>query len=136
MPGTLGSPLVYLSDARLRAPCVDTFPGPGQESIVCNRPVAALAPGQFLVTWSSETELSRQHPQVKPPHATIVAGRPAFKNVLRPGPCGEIHADETIYVTVYLAANLYGMEACIRGPDAATTASQIRRMLRSVAFSQ
>src|SRR5262249_52461818 len=115
MPGTLGSTLVYLSDARLKAPCVHTSPAPGQESIVCKRPVATLSPGQFLVTWDYETELSRERPQLKPPHATTVAGRPAFRNVLRPGPCGQIHADETIYITVYLATHLYGMEACIRG---------------------
>lgn len=72
-----------------------------------------------------------------PGTAIAVGGRASRQAILRPGPCQEIGADETMTVAIsepYSDDNWIGMTACLRGPGEPQTESEVHQMLDSVTF--
>jgi hypothetical protein len=129
--GSLGSPLVFLSNATLHAPCIHTSPRPGVTSITCGYPIKALARGQFLVTWSIYAHMG-DGPQLAHPNTTI-NGTPAEVRAGIPRGCGRIHGQEILIATLARDKFHYvEMVACARAPGLAATEALVRRMLRSV----
>jgi hypothetical protein len=67
---------------------------------------------------------------------TTIGGRPAKRNVQRPGECSAIGADETVAVAIQGpgAANWTQFTGCLRGPDLATGEHEIDSLLASTTF--
>ena len=145
---TFSTSLVDLSNQTMHAPCTTTSTPPGRarpgivgKTTVCRLPITSLAPDGILVRWSANGSplwrLDRQ------PGVTLtVGGRPAREQISSGAPlsstiCGSIDADRSISVVVAESGpdDFYGMTACLRGPDTAVGASQVRAMLASTTFA-
>ena len=119
------SPMVYLS----------TQPGRPACGADCAWPVSQLHPGGVLVVWEN-----RGYPgwtlRTIPGKPLRVDGRPARRNVSRPGVCAAIGADETVVVSVArpLAYNWTQLTACLRGPRLATAEHELDSVLASTHF--
>jgi hypothetical protein len=120
--------VTYLSVGKLHDPCAHT-----ETTTTCSTPIAVLAPGNVLVTWTRGSlptwRLARQ-----PGRATTLAGRPARVQIARPGACGALGASET--VTAQIAVGPRGdslqMQACLRGANAALNERRALAMLASL----
>jgi hypothetical protein len=140
--------LVDLSNQTMHAPCTTTTSPPGRarpgiagKTTVCRLPLSRLAPHGILVRWSANGfplwNLDQQ-----PGTPLTVGGRPAREQIsgratLASTICASIGADEAISVVVAetYRYDFYSMTACLRGPDTAVGASQVRAMLASTTFA-
>jgi hypothetical protein len=119
------SPMVYLSTQAGRPAC----------SADCAWPVSQLHPDGVLVVWEN-----RGYPgwtlRTIPGKPIRVDGRPARRNVSRPGVCAAIGGDETVVVSVArpLAYNWTQLTACLRGPRLATAEHELDGVLASTRF--
>ena len=120
--------VTYLSVGTLHDPCAHT-----ETTTTCSTPIAILAPGDVLVTWTRGSlpswSLARQ-----PGRAQTLAGRPARVQITRPGACRALGATET--VTARIAVGPRGsslqMQACLRGANAALNERRTLAMLASL----
>jgi hypothetical protein len=102
--------VTYLSIGTLHDPCAHT-----ETTTTCSTPIAILAPGDVLVTWTrgSLPSWSLAH---QPGRAWTLGGRPARVQIARPGACRALGATET--VTAQIAVGPRGsslqMQACLR----------------------
>jgi hypothetical protein len=104
--------IAWLSNARLHDPCIRRRTG-----YRCGRPIDRLPSRGVLVTWL----------------LSVLPGADRARSgiwIARPGPCGEIGADETISRRF----RAYFVEACIRGPGMTLAEQQVRAMLASARF--
>ena len=124
--------LVDLSDQSTHTRCHTDSAG----TICRGWPVDQLLTGHVLILWSTGG-LPTWTLDRAPGIAIAVGGRASRQAILKPGPCQEIGADETITVTISepnAADNWIGMTACLRGPGEPQTESEIHQMLNSVTF--
>lgn len=114
-------------------PC-DAYPN----GLKCGWPVDQLEPGHVLVEWAI-SGLPNWTLSSFPGKTRTVGGQPAREAITRPGECGNIQADETITVEIPSPAAIYNwfsMTACLRSPQEMQSASQVQRMLDTVALSK
>ena len=127
--GSFSDLIVYLSDARLHAPCTTTRTN-GGELTRCDWPLRKLAPGEVLVSWSN-IGFPHEGPEIPHPNATI-NGRPARIEVASPGACSAVGGDETITADIARPrGNHYEMVACLRGPNLSRSEALVNRMVDS-----
>jgi hypothetical protein len=124
------SPMLYLSSQSLHQPCHTK-----QLATVCGWPVDRLEPGGALIVWEN-----RGYPgwslgaiRGKP---LKVGGRDAKQQVMRPGQCSAIGADETIAVAIQrpIPDNWTAVTACLKGPDLAKSERELDALLASTRF--
>ena len=133
IPSTFGAPIVFLSNATLHAPCTHTYPSPGDEQTTCGSPIKTLAPGQFLVTWSTSSNPGSRFQPFHP--NTTVGGKPAAVSLVADGGCGQMRGEQTMTAEIAEGQfSHYAMVACMRAPNVTRTETLVRRMLRSVQF--
>ena len=123
-------PMLYVSTQPVRNPCRTQ-----SQTVVCGWPVDELDPGGILITlenrgapgWSLGDAAGK---------AFRVGGRPARRNVDRPGSCGAIGGEETVDVDVASPqpGNWTELLACLRGPRLGSNEHRVDALLRSVRF--
>jgi hypothetical protein len=123
--------VTYLSVGKLHDPCAHT-----ETTTTCSTPIAILAPGNVLVTWTRGSlpswSLARQ-----PGRAATLAGRPARVQIARPGACLALGASETVTAQIAVGPNgsSLQMQACLRGTSAALNEKRALAMLASLRLS-
>jgi hypothetical protein len=124
------NPMVYLGTQKGHDPCRLKA-----GTTVCGWPVDRLHPNGVLVVWENQGYPGWTLASVKGTTTTI-GGRPAKRNVQRPGECSAIGADETVAVAIQGpgAANWTQFTGCLRGPDLATGEHEIDSLLASTTF--
>jgi hypothetical protein len=121
------SVIVYLSNRRVRDPCV-THKTPQAVTTTCGQPVHQLRPRSILVSWSADGFPGWSFAKASGTPIRIDGHR---AKVQRKHSTCRIHADVEIDVTVKRRAkdNWYLARACIRGPGTARFADQFKRLL-------
>jgi hypothetical protein len=129
--GTLHfDPMLYLSTQPGHNPCRQSG-----SATTCGWPVDRLRPNSVLVAWENKGwpgwTLTSQ-----PGTSLRVGGRPARQQVVRPGACGAIGADETVTVEVArpVSSSWTAVTACLRGPNLAAQEKEVARVLASTRF--
>jgi hypothetical protein len=123
--------VTYLSTGALHDPCAPT-----PSSTTCSSPLAVLAPGGVLVTWTRGSlpswSLAKQ-----PGRATTLAGHPAKLQIAHPGACRALQATETVTAQIALgpASDSLQMQACLRGSTARANEARVRAMLATLRVS-
>jgi hypothetical protein len=123
--------VTYLSTGALHDPCART-----PSSTTCSSPLAVLAPGGVLVTWTRGSlpswSLAKQ-----PGRATTLAGHPAKLQIAHPGACRGLQATETVTVQIALGptSDSLLMQACLRGSTARANEARVRAMLATLRVS-
>jgi hypothetical protein len=112
---TMTSPVVDLGNQTMVDPCVHHG-----NSTRCGFPVRHLARGAVVVMWSTNGLFNPSH---RPPPGVHV-------RTLRTG-CRSLGGGEEISARVVLRGRVYEAAACLRGPDEAAHASEVRAMLAS-----
>jgi hypothetical protein len=123
--------IVYLSNRTLRNPCTTRTDSAGVTTS-CGRPLAALRPGDVLVTWQN-VGYPHTGPEIPHPNTTI-SGQSADVEVARPGDsqCAGLGQDETMTADIARPqGNHYEMVACLRGPNLSRNEAFVRQMLVS-----
>lgn len=136
----MDGPLVYLSTDPLLPTCATTppaSPNPADaRGLACDWPLKELAPNGVLVIWYTTRILA---PLPSAGDAVEVNGATGRLQTRRPGSCSAVGANETLEVFVPLGlreprSNI-AVDACLRGPDLATSEAQVRAMLASATVS-
>jgi hypothetical protein len=142
LQATMGFVYGYFSNQRLQDPCATVDDGQGRISQRCGSPLAALAPGGVLVSWSSPgVPMTAQGLaswlDTQPGTAIVVDGVPG-KLAVRPagpGDCSGLGASRVVIANLLQDSEWrFSMEACLRGPKLAQHEAQVRAMLRSTRF--
>jgi hypothetical protein len=124
------SPMLYLSSQSLHQPCHTQ-----QLATVCGWPVDRLEPGGALIVWEN-----RGYPgwslDTTPGKPLKVGGRQAKQQVIRPGQCSAIGADETIAVAIKrpIPDNWTAVTACLKGPGLTKSERELDALLASTRF--
>ena len=124
------APMLYLSSQSLHQPCHTK-----QLATVCGWPVDRLEPGGALIVWEN-----RGYPgwslDTTPGKPLKVGGRQAKQQVMRPGQCSAIGADETIAVAIQrpIPDNWTAVTACLKGPGLGKSERELDALLASTRF--
>jgi hypothetical protein len=123
-------PMVYLSAQPAHDPC-----SRAGATTTCGWPVQRLRPNSVLIMWENRgapgwSLTASQGTRIR------VGGRPAIREVTRPGACSTIGADETVSVVIQrpLRYNWTAFTACLRGPDLSTQRHEVDAILQSTCF--
>lgn len=136
----MDGPLVYLSTDPLLPTCATTppaSPNPADaRGLACQWPLKELAPNGVLVVWLTTRFLA---PLPSAGDSVAVNGATGRLQTKKPGSCSAVGADETLEVFVPIGqpkpwSNI-AVDACLRGPDLATSEAQVRAMLASATVS-
>jgi hypothetical protein len=129
-------PLIYLSTDPLLPACAtaaDATPNPpGAQGWACDWPLTSLSSNGVFVNWLNK-RLLESMPSAG--EVLLMNGESARLQIERPGSCAQIGGDETISVLVPIGQptplSNVAVVACLRGPDVATAAAQLRALLAS-----
>jgi hypothetical protein len=125
------TPIVYLSNQRLRRPCTRRRHDDG--IVISGRaPVNRLGPGGVVVEWSASGSFGWTFEEVDGAPLRV----DGFRAKLRAGQhsCRYMGADGGLVLTVErpdVPNNWYELRACIAGPDAASTEAEVRALIDS-----
>ena len=124
------SPVVFLSNEAMHAPCVTNG-----STVTCSFPLTRLGSGGVLVEWSTIGHpgwtLARE-----PGRPISVHGHPGRESLVSgQGSCVS-GTQEDITLVMVTEANIYEMDACLRGPDLARERSEIQAMIASTKIFQ
>jgi len=121
--------IVYLSNAKLHAPCT-TKNNLGDITTTCQDPIRVLPAGGVLTTWSI-AGYPHTGPEIPHPNTTI-NGQPASIAISKPGDCSRLGAQETVTAEIGRPiGNHFEVVACLRGPNVAGNEALVRQMLAS-----
>jgi hypothetical protein len=133
---SFSTPIVYLSNQPLHNPCVHNHLGPGHFSVHCGEALDRLRPGGVIVQWSEQgfAGWTIDNAPGRPVKVDGLRGRLQT----RENRCGRLGADHRMLLVVEnprLPDNWYGLRACFRGPDSASTEAALRDMIASTRFA-
>jgi hypothetical protein len=128
---TLSSPIVYLSNEPLHAPC-ETH----GSSVTCGPPIDQLGPHDVFVTWSENGSPMWTFAHDASGRPISVGGHRAKIRIEHGnGGCAHLDGDTSVEVVIQrFPENWYQMSACLRGPGVAAAEAQVRSMLQTVKF--
>jgi hypothetical protein len=124
--------VTYLATGELHDPCARTA-----SSTTCSSPLAVLAPGGVLITWTRgrmpSWSLARQ-----PGRPITLAGHPGKLQIAHPGACRALQATETVTAQISLGpkSDSLQMQACLRGSNARANEARVRAMLVTLRVSR
>lgn len=128
-PSGAATPLVFLSDQPMHAPCHATSDGRA-----CGLPVDQLQPGGVLLEWSVTRYAPGRPPLLTPPTTSLgVSGRRVTQKVGTGGDCTGTEANTTTTAIIDRGDGAaYLLLACLRGSEADGNQAIVQAMISTV----